>query len=179
MWERHCKQVMEHFLHCITDFISSCAIHCAHISPFPLSNFFFQICLCTPHPCLLITVFSFCLTASLLCFSLRSSNVNPLQGSAVWSLAKRHPCYPECTGAGQGNIYLQCDQLFGPWQVGMMVVEINIDELSWMPSFSLDHHNMHYNHLCLHRHIVSHSLKKNRTVFTSCHYTTTCFSVSY
>lgn len=116
------------------------------------SGTFSQICLCSSHPCLLITVFSFCLAASPLCLSFRSGNVNPLQGSAFWGLAKWHPCYPECTGAGQRDIYLQCEQLAGPWQVGMLILEMNTDVLVWI-AYHLEH-NIHYNQFYSPRHMV-------------------------
>lgn len=127
--KKQCMRVMEHFLHCISDFTSSSPILCAHISPFSLWNFFPNLSLFFPplssHYCFLFLPY-----CSLLCLSLRSGDVNPLQGSTFWGLAKWHPCNPECTGAGQRNIYLQCKQLPGPWQVGMLILEMNTDELS-------------------------------------------------
>ena len=124
----YCEKVMEHFVRCITGFTSRRATRHVPDPPFLCLlltlSLSFPICLCflalSPHRCRLSLAPCppACLSDWLsLSLPLRSSDVNPLQGSAFWGLAKWHPCYPECSAAGQGHIHLQCTELSGSWQV--------------------------------------------------------------
>lgn len=140
MWERHIAKNKSNGTFCALHhwlFFTLCHSTCP-CSSFPL--------LCLTHSLtffpnlspfsalwLLAAALSCCLfylsDCHALSLSLRSSDVNPLQGSAFWGFAKWHPCYPECSAAGQGHIHLQCPQLPGSWQVKLSIPVMSLNTI--------------------------------------------------